>query len=53
MISALASVSAGQGKVKPLLEWDDSPDSYSEAKNAMQLEAVLRGEMREADGNSL
>lgn len=51
MISALASVTAGQGKVKPLLEWDDGPNPYSEAANAMQLEAVLRGEMR--DGNGL
>jgi hypothetical protein len=53
MVSALASVTAGQSKVKPLLEWDDRPDPYSETLNALKLEAVLRGEMREADGNSL
>lgn len=53
MISALASVTAGQGKVKPLLQWDDGAEIYSEAANALQLEAVLRGEMREADGNRL
>jgi hypothetical protein len=50
MVSALASVMSGRSKVKPILQWDDS--GLSEAANAMTLEAVLRGEMREDDGDS-
>jgi hypothetical protein len=50
MVSALASAMAGQKRVVPLLQWD-APDQ-SEA-NAMTLEAVLKGAMKEDNGNSL
>ncbi len=50
MVSALASAMSGQKKVAPLLKWD-APDQSD--TNAMTLEAVLKGAMKENDGDRL
>lgn len=50
MISALASAMSGRKKVEPLLKWD-TPDQSE--KDAMTLEAVLKGAIKENNGDGL